>query len=1050
MKNFIEYFIKHRVIANWIMLVICLTGVFALFNLQTRINPKVEQPYVTVAVVFPGASPIELEEGIMVKIEEALKGLEGLSEIWSQSHESYGEVTVEVDDSYDMSRAIQDVKNAVNSIASYPAGAEKPIIYQETEWNRAIWLSVWGPDDLFTIKKVIDEFRDDLMRSGKISNTMVWGLPDREISIEISPRDLERFKLTINDIARAVRNSSLNISSGSVLTEQEEILIRTYGKKYNSQEFEDIEIVSGVDGTKIRLVDICTVKEQWPENRFYSEFNGKRAVSFNVMYNNNEDVVEIVETTERIAKQYNEKYAGLITFETFIKETDDLEERMGLLIQNGLIGLTLIMILLSIFLNIRMAFWVALSIPISFLGMFFVIWILGISINEMSLFGMILVVGILVDDGIIIGESIFSQAERGKSKFKATIDGTLDVIKPVSIAILTTIVAFIPYFYFYGVLGSYVWQIAAIVIVSLCFSLIEAVIILPGHIEHSKALDMAKNGIPNKKSIFYRTRKKFDVVLTKISDDSYGRFLKFCLKHRWSVTASTLSIVLIIIGMFQGAHVRAQFFPEMEFPFARIAIEMPAGASEAVADDVRNEVIEKALAYGKILEDEEGINPIENYMSWGGRGDVNIFLDLIPATERDWSVNDFLSDLSDYIGTIPEAENVNIRTPSFGGSPVEVRFLSADYTQLLKAKNLLKEELAKIDGLEDIRDDTPLGNNEFIVTLKPRAEALGFNLREVTSQLRQGFFGQEVMRMQRGRDELRIWVRFNKDDRVSISQIENLRIRTPNGDYIAFKELATFKIERGIETIRRENRQRSVRVRANMDFTKNNLQVVLEELKSTIIPRVLSQVDGVTETAGGQAEYTNKMVNSITFSMTFAIIAIFTILVFLLKSYIQSGLILSLIPLGIIGAVIGHFLMGIPVSILSFLGIVALAGIIINDSVVLLDRYNKNIKSGEDVKDAIFNAGMIRFRPIVLTTLTTAVGLAPLILQKSQQGQWLVPMALAVAAGLIFGTIITLLMLPSALYVVSDLRVLKNRFAHRFMGRELLQRSEMEPARKSD
>ncbi len=304
------------------------------------------------------------------------------------------------------------------------------------------------------------------------------------------------------------------------------------------------------------------------------------------------------------------------------------------------------------------------------------------------------------------------------------------------------------------------------------------------------------------------------------------------------------------------------------------------------------------------------------------------------------------------------------------------------------------------------------------------------------------------MRMQRGRDELRIWVRFNKEDRVSISQIENLRIRTPNGDYIPFKELATFKIERGIETIRRENRQRSVRVSANMDFTKNNLQVVLAELNSTIIPRVLSQVDGVTETAGGQSEYTIKMVDSIKFSMTFAMIVIFTILVFLLKSYIQSGIILSLIPLGIIGAVLGHFVMGIPVSILSFLGIVALAGIIINDSVVLLDRYNKNIKSGEGVNDAIFNAGMARFRPIVLTTLTTSVGLAPLILQKSQQGQWLVPMALAVAAGLIFGTLITLLMLPSALYVVSDLRVLKNRFAHKFMGRELLERSEMEPARK--
>ncbi len=516
MKNFIEYFIKHRVISNWIMLIICLAGVFALSNLQTRINPKIEQPYVTVAVPWPGASPIELEEGIMVKIEEALKGLEGLLDIWSKSHESYGEVTVEVDDTYDMNKAIQAVKNAVNSISSYPAGAEKPIIYQETEWNRAISLSVWGPDDLFTIKKVIDEFRDDLMRTGKISNTMVWGLPEREISIEISPRDLERYKLTINDIASAVRNSNLNISSGSVLTAQEEILIRSYGKKYNSLEFEDIEIISGIDGTKIRLIDICTVKEQWPENRFYSEFNGRRSVSFNVMYNNNEDVVEIVEITERIASQYNEKYEGLITFETFIKETDDLEERMRLLIQNGLIGLALIMILLGVFLNLRMAFWIALSIPISFLGMFFVIWVAGISINEMSLFGMILVVGILVDDGIIIGESIFYQAEKGKSKLQATIDGTLDVIKPVSIAILTTIVAFTPYFYFYGQLGAYVWQIAAIVIASLCFSLIEAVVILPGHLAHSKALDMAKNGNTNQKSVFYRFRKKFDAVLKKI------------------------------------------------------------------------------------------------------------------------------------------------------------------------------------------------------------------------------------------------------------------------------------------------------------------------------------------------------------------------------------------------------------------------------------------------------------------------------------------------------------------------------------------------------
>lgn len=1007
-----------------------------------------EEPYVTIDIPFPGASPVEVEEGIILKIEEALKGLEGIGDIWSASMDNYGSITVEINDDYDMNKAIQNIKNSVNSISSYPSGAEKPVIYQETQWNRAIMLSVYGPDDLFTTKKIVDEFRDDLMKTGKISNTMVWGLPSREISIEISPRNLERYNITINDIAQAVRSANLNISSGSVLTEQEEILIRSYGKKYQPQEFENIEIVSGIDGRKIRLSDICEIKEQWPENRFYSEFNGKRSVSFNVMYNNNEDVVEIVEITERIAGEYNEKYAGLITFETFIKETDDLQERLKLLMQNGLIGLFLIMFLLGIFLNLRLAFWVAIGIPISFLGMFFVLWLIGISINEMSLFGMILVVGILVDDGIIIGESIYSQAEKGKRRLEAVIDGTLDVIKPVGISVVTTMVAFTPYFYFYGQLGDHVWQIAAIVIISLCFSLVEAIIILPAHIAHSRALEGAKKISNNSQSVFYKARNKIDSFLKFSMDKVYSRFLKLCLKYRWSVLAATISSLLIIGGMFKGAHVRAQFFPEMEFPFARISVEMPAGASAEVASSVRDEVIEKALDFGRIKENETGINPIENYTSWGRSGNVNIFLDLIPATKRDWSVNDFLTELSDHIGTIPEAENVNIRTAGFGGRPIDVKFLSTDYSQLLKVKDLLKEELRHIDGVKDIQDDTPLGNNEFIVVLKPRAKALGFTLRDVTTQLRHGFYGQEVMRMQRGRDELRIWVRFTQENRVSISQIENLKIRTPNGHYVPFKEIASFTIERGLRRIRHENGFRSVRVFANMDFKKNNLQVVLQELNADIIPRVLAQVDGVSKSMGGQSEYTAKMISSIKYSMTFALIAIFTILVFLLKSYIQTLLIMSLIPLGVIGAVIGHYLKGIPVSILSFLGLVALAGIIINDSVVLIDRYNKLIKSNIDVARATYQAGMGRFRPIVLTTITTAGGLAPLILQKSQQGQWLVPMAMSVAAGLIFGTLITLLVLPSAIYCVSDLRILKNSMAHKLFNKPVLTRLELEPAQK--
>jgi len=418
-------------------------------------------------------------------------------------------------------------------------------------------------------------------------------------------------------------------------------------------------------------------------------------------------------------------------------------------------------------------------------------------------------------------------------------------------------------------------------------------------------------------------------------------------------------------------------------------------------------------------------------------GTLNIFIVLPSSADRDYSISEFSQALGDYIGSVPEAESVSIGGWNFGGRPISVRFSSTDYNQLFKAKELLKEELKKIDGVKDIQDDTPLGNNEFVVELKAKGKALGFTVRDLTTQLRQGFYGQEVMRLQRGRDELKVWVRFTKDDRVSIGQIENLKVRTPTGDYVPFKEVASFRIERGLRRIRHENGERSVTVFADMDYTKNDQSVVLEDLEANIVPSVLSQVEGVNRNLSGQAEYVDKMIKSIYFSMAIAMFIIFTILMFLLKSYMQTLLIMGLIPLGIIGAVLGHLFMGIPVSILSFLGIVALAGIIVNDSVVLIHKYNSLIQEGVDVPDALLEAGLARFRPILLTTITTVAGLAPIILLRSEQGQFLVPMAVSVAAGLVFGTLITLLLLPASLYVISDIRTLIKRNKSRI---------ELEPA----
>ncbi len=430
-----------------------------------------------------------------------------------------------------------------------------------------------------------------------------------------------------------------------------------------------------------------------------------------------------------------------------------------------------------------------------------------------------------------------------------------------------------------------------------------------------------------------------------------------------------------------------------------------------------------------------------------GGGTLSIFFVLPSSAEREYSVGEFSDALAEYIGEVPEAENVIVGGFSFGGTPISVRFQSSDYQQLLAAKDLLKDELRQISGVKDIRDDTPLGNNEFVVTLKPQGQALGFTVRDLTTQLRQGFYGEEVMRLQKGRDEVKVWARFPKQDRVSIAQIENFRVRSPAGDYVPFTEVARYDVERGLRRIRHDNGMRAVTVYADLDYSQNELSVVLSEINREVVPRVLAQVDGVQRAVGsGQQEEVQKMVGSMTYTMTLALVVMFTILLFLLKSYLQTLLVMGLIPLGVIGAVIGHFIIGIPVSILSFLGIVALAGIIINDSVVLVDRYNKLIRRGVEVSQALYEAGMTRFRPIVLTTITTAGGLAPIILMRSEQGQFLVPMAVSVAFGLLFGTLLTLILLPSALYAISDLRLLFRRVVLRRPSSRL----EAEPAYSGD
>jgi multidrug efflux pump subunit AcrB len=1033
MQKMIDYFLKNPMLANWLMLLLFIAGGFGLMNMQMRIWPKMELNSININIPFPGASALEVEEGLITKIEERLRGVEGIDRMVSTSMDNYGTIWIQIDQQMDMRRALDLVRNTVNSLPGYPVGAEKPVIYQNTQWNRSQLITIYGTDDLMALKAVTEEFRDELLKTGKISQINTWGLPDREIVVEVSPQNLIRYGLTIRDISNAINASSLNIASGSIVTQEEEILLRSYERKYTANELETIPLVTRLDGQTVLLRDIADIREQWPDNTFYTEVNGQRSVGFNVMYNDNEDVLEIAKVTDQKIEEFNERYEGLITFEPFIRDVDELHERLGTLSVNGLIGLVMVVLVLGFFLNIRLSFWVALGIPISFAGLFFVQWLLGITINQMSLFGLIMVIGILVDDAIIIGEAIYREwKENDKPALQAALDGTLDVIQPVMISIATTVVAFTPYFYMYGELGKFVWQIGAVVIIGILFSLIEALIILPVHLAHSKALQHSET--PSH-ALPARIRRGIDFSIAWFVEKVYQPLLKFSLRYRWSVIALMFTMILVVAGAFKGTHIRAQFFPELESHYARITVEIPSGTSAAKAELLRDRLIQKALDFGKTwaIPEKNYENAIQNHVSWMGGTTMNIFLVMIPNKDRDFTLLEFSNALAEYIGSVPEAENINIGSAgSFGGSPISVRFLSADYHQLMRAKELFKAELKKLDGVKDIQDDTPLGAKEYQISLKPKAAALGLSLHDVTSQLRQGFYGHEVTRIQRNRDEIKIWVRYPLKERSQLSQIENLMIRTPLGAYIPFSEIADASLGRGVKQIRHEDGYRSIRVFANLDFSKNDLNVVLREINEEIVPRVLSQVENVSKSASGQSQEVQLMIKSMSFTMALALVVIFTILLFLMKSYLQTLLVITLIPLGFIGAILGHMIIGIPVSFISFLGSIALGGIIINDSVVLVDRYNKKkYRDYLSPAEAALEAGMVRFRPIIMTTITTAAGLAPLIFEKSEGGQFLVPMAVSVAFGLIFGTFITLFMLPSALVAIEDLKNIGKRTSQR-------------------
>lgn len=991
--------------------------------------PTLEDKNITVSVSYPGASPDEMEEGVTLKIEESLKGVVGIYEVTSTSSENFANINVQKIDGYDIDELYTDVKNAVDGISSFPVGAEKPIIVKQKSRTTAQWLALTGDVDLNTLKQFAENVEDELLATGVISQVGISGFPQLEISIEVAEDVLRRYNLTFTEVANAVRVNNRDVSAGSVKTSTEEILIRARSKDTDADKIGDIVIRSN-EGQNLLLRDIATIEEKFADQPNKSFLSGKRAVFVEVRRLEREDLEQISLVVNDYVKEFNEKNDAVQLTMTW-DFMSMLNQRLDMLTSNGLMGLTLVLISLGLFLSLRLSFWVAWGIPSSFLGMFILGTFVGLTINMISLFGMILVIGILVDDGIVIAENIYSHFEKHGNPIKAAVQGTMEVVPAVFTSILTTMVAFTPLLLLTGGFEM-LKDMAIVVIFSLGFSLIEAFFVLPAHLASKNVLSVKKEDTRS-----YKIRSFLNRIIDYLRIKVYGQALKFTMKYRAVSVSMVVAFVMIIVGLMRGGIIPSTLFPPIAFNSVNVEIAFKPGEREDKVEGYLKRFDEAVWRVNEKLKEETGTDKdiVKNtftsigsssFESGSHTGFVNIFHEELD--EFDLNQYDIIDKLRAEIGPVPEAEKFAIGGRSRWGKPVSVRILGKNYEELAEAKEYLISELDQLPALKDVTDDIPIGNREVQLDLLSQAYFLGLSNSDITQQLRQGFFGEEVQRFMKGNDEIRVWVRYPKEDRKSIDQLESVKIKDGGREY-PLTQLADYEINRGVSGIKHYEASRSVTVEADMVDPFGDANVILEKVENDIVPKMLVKFPTIRVDYGGQAEERARSAGEMGTYFLGAFIVILFILMINFRSVYQAILIILMVPLGWFSGILGH---GIetwisatpkPVSMLSLWGMIALMGVIINDAVVFLSKFNSLVKDeGQSVYQAAYNAGIARFRPIMLTSLTTVLGLYPLIKETSFQAQFLIPMAISVAYGVLFGTIIILLFFPVFILIANDLR----------------------------
>ena len=1035
----ISWFAKNSIAANLLMVAIIMSGLITIFTrMNLEVFPDSEPDSISVSVFLRGANPEDIELGVAVRIEEALQDLEGIDKIRSTSRESSTSITLEVNEDYNARNILDDVKNRVDSINTFPAAAERPVVRLRERRYPVISVAVTTDYGEAETRRFAEQVREDILRMDGVSLAELDGVRSYEIAIEASQDKLRDYDLTLALVANAIRNSSQDLSAGNVRTAGGDILLRSKGQAYRYADFAEIVVKTNEDGSIIRVGDVANVQDGFQEESLLTRFNGKVSAMIDVQRTANEDAIVIAELIKNYIADRQLNLPVGTTIDYWDDDSEILKSRLSLLGSSALQGGLLVILLLALFLRPSVAFWVTLGIPVTFLGAVAIIDVLGISMNMMSLFGFIVVLGIVVDDAIVTGESVYARLRDGEEGLQASINGTKAVAIPVTFGILTTMAAFVPITQLDGRLATFFVPIPAVVIPVLFFSLIESKLILPAHLKHVKPRDINQIGALS------RWQMNFAHGFENLIINRYRPLLDKAIEYRYTVVALFVCFFALILVTINTGWSRFVFIPTTESEGGQITLIMPTGTPFEVTDSYIDKLMNAGLEMQQKYTNGEGGEPIVSNIlaktGQAGRGGGGVSSNVGSVSFEGMSISDRVVDVSttqimndwrNAVGDIPGAESLTFRAQFFrAGDPIDIELRGQSFDDLEQAADKIKEHLASYAGVFDIADSLADGKEELRIELTPQGHLMGLTRNAIVSQVSQAFQGFQAQRIQRGRDDIRVLVRFPRSERSTTDTLQDMLITAPNGRQIPLSAVAELTPDKGPSSITRIDLYRTLSITADVDKDTTNMTIITQEV-TTYLDELLVQYPGITARLSGEAEEQAKAFSSAIASSIALMFVIYALLALPLKSYVLPLVVMSVIPFSLIGAVMGHWVVAEPISLLSILGLMALVGVVVNDSLVLVDYIGKLRAKGKTLLEAASVAGIVRFRPVMLTSLTTFFGLVPLTFFSAgdPSAAFLRPMAISLAFGIVFATMITLVLVPINMLIVQDVgRYMRRKF----------------------